>query len=120
MHRYLPIPILEFRDTHGLEQSTPFATFRVGGAWAKRLGPGERVLLSDGRYGIGVARVVSIYVAPARLACEAHGAHSHLEFGRSEPGAGERRFASLQKLYGPRIVTETRPVSVIYLRRVKK
>lgn len=66
------------------------------------------------------SRIVSlIETGKIRDVLAKHALKSHLEVGGDgDPiAAAERRFVSIQKLYGPRIVTDSKMVTVIYLRR---
>lgn len=112
-----PITILEFRDTTGLDEPL-FATFRLGGTLAKKLRPGDRVLIVTKGVAIGVAEVARVDAGPALPMLQAHAAHSHMELRSPAADAQalvQRRLESLRKLYGPARFNERRTLSVIYL-----
>lgn len=113
-----PTPVLEFRNTEGLDAPV-FATFRLGGSLAQRLKTGSTVLLIAKGEAIGSARVTRVDSGPALEMLTLHALSSHLEvYGDGNHAAAvQRRLESLQKLYGPRMFNETRKLSVIYLTR---
>lgn len=111
-----PIPVLEFTDDHGLTGT--FATFRLGRKLSK-LPRNTSVLLVHKGHAIGSAAVVKTAIGPAYRILVDHALDSHLE--RDGDGdrenAAQRRFDSLQRLYGPRVFSEDKTLTVIYLRR---
>lgn len=96
-----------------------FNTFRLGVAWAKRLTPGERVLLVD-KKNFSVmccAEVTGLEVGVLREMGELHGFRNHNQKHLPQEGAGERITAAMIKRYGPNKCCETSKVTVIHLRR---
>lgn len=118
MHR--PIPYLAFTDDTGL-QSDRFATFRLGRAWVKRLEGRDRVYIGFKHDVLGSSRVLQVKCAAAREILQEFATQSHMEVGgdNDPAAAAERRFVSLQRLYGPHKVREITPLTVIILDKIQ-
>lgn len=97
---------------------TFFNTFRLGIAWARRLQPGERVLLMDNKQHIvfGAAEVISVKIGPLGEMAAVHAAYNHNQLGK--PDAAANLIAASIKRYGPHKVNVDKKYSVIYLRRI--
>lgn len=98
---------------------TFFNTFRLGVAWAKRVHPGERVLLLDTKTHIvfGVAEVISVKVGSLGEMAAIHAAFNHNQLGN--PEAAKDLIAGTIRRYGPHRVTVDKKYTVIYLRRLQ-
>ena len=109
---------LEFFDTTGLEANT-FCTFRLGRYWEKRLAPKDAVFIAHRNMIIDYLTVTKVETGPAMELLRKHAKNSHMEyeFKNDKAGAPARRFASLQKVYGPHKPGEDSTLTVIYLRR---
>lgn len=113
-----PMPVIEFESDRGLD--TPeFATFRLGGGYAKRLKRGQRVLVVHRGNAIYSAIVSKIGVGTVSEVLKDHAVRSHMEAGNEDDPAlaPQRRFESLRRLYGPQRVDENRKLTFIYLKR---
>jgi hypothetical protein len=125
---------LEFDDRAGTERAF-FATFRLHHSWAKRLTKGRVVFLCDTktRQVYGKAKVLDVQPGKTLELLQRYGAYSHLEARSPSPRIGarmaswledhgeglvERRFASMQKRYGPNRVSETSNLTAILLKRI--
>jgi hypothetical protein len=107
---------LDFLDTTGLEKDA-FCTFRLGRVWAKRLAPKDAVFLTHRNMVIDFLTVTAVETGPAMELLRKHAKNSHMESGLDKKNAAARRFASLQKVYGPHKCNEDSTLTVIYLRR---
>jgi hypothetical protein len=121
-----PIPedcayYLEFFDTTGLEQNS-FCTFRLGRYWSRRLKENDGVFLAHRNMIIDYLTVVSVETGKAMEVLKKHAKHSHMEFlfKNAKRTAPQRRFESMQKVYGPHRLNEDSIITVIYLRRNKE
>lgn len=111
-------PILGFRaPIIGIDGK--FTTFRVGAAWSKRVSPGMTVALYDDNakklIGNACVTFVDSNLLPLMLEKYAHLNHSQLAL--SPEGAPERLRGRLMKLYGPRVLSDNKVVTVIGLER---
>lgn len=98
-----------------------FNTVRLGGALAKRLAPGMKVLLMNQKTQtvFGEAVVTDIAVGTLKQLCLLHGHKNHTELSAEDADqSGDRLFKLMQKIYGPHIATETKKATVVYLRRI--
>lgn len=97
---------------------TFFNTFRLGIAWAKRVSPGERVLLMDNKQHIvfGLAEVVAVKVGRLGEMAAIHAGFNHNQLGNINAAAD--LIAGTIKRYGPHRTNVEKKYTVIYLRRV--
>lgn len=100
---------------------TEFNTFRLGQKYSKTLTPGQEVFLMDEKNKVvfGRAEVLRIETGKLGELCLEHAEANHRELGSTEPGAPERLFHYLQKLFGPHIATVSKKSCVIYMRRIE-
>jgi len=105
-----------FPPMTGLENS--FNTFRLGGAWAKRISDGDRVLLLDKRRSETFAEAIVGEVVVGKLAelAAVHAKHNHNQKALDEQGAPERLITAMMKRYGPNKCGENSRCTVIYLK----
>lgn len=98
-----------------------FNTFRLGGAWAKRVQPGDRVGLLDKKEMslLGAAVVVAVHKGKLNDLAPLHGCRNHNQKHLPSEGAGERVVAAMQKRYGPHKCRENSVVTVIELKEIK-
>ncbi len=98
-----------------------FNTFRLGGAFAKRLKDGDEVLLMDEKNKVvfGKAQVTQVITGQLGELCLIHAKDNHREIAADPVTAPERLFKYLQKIYGPHIATATKKSCVIYLKRLE-
>lgn len=122
-----PVYYLEFDDRAGTDREH-FATFRLHHSWAKRLKAGRVVFLCDTktRQVYGKAKVLSLYTGKVGRLLLDYGHFSHLEEQTdtsdrdpNRTAAAKRRFASMQKRYGPNRVREDTNLTTIFLKRIK-
>lgn len=112
--------VIEFAPPmSGLEGE--FNTFRLGGAWAKRTIPGERLLLIDKKQSavLGWGLVSAVHVGTLTEMSALHGSRNHNQKGLDPEGAGERVIAAMKKRYGPHKVNDNSKVTVIELKRIE-
>lgn len=98
-----------------------FNTFRLGSFYAKRLSPGDEVLLLDEKEKMvfGRARVQSIYAGGLDEMCAIHAHKNHTELANDSGTAPERLSEAIRKIYGPHIATIHKKTTVIYLKRIE-
>jgi hypothetical protein len=98
-----------------------FNTFRLGSFYAKRLSPGDEVLLLDEKEKMvfGRARVQSIYAGGLDEMCAIHAHKNHTELANDSSTAPERLSEAIRKIYGPHIATIHKKTTVIYLKRIE-
>lgn len=116
----LPIYVLDFQPPFsGVDGS--FNTFRLGASWSKRLLEGDVVLLVDTktRQVFGRAKVLTIGVGPLLEMLDRHAAMNHSQLGKGRKEASDDLHRRILKRYGPRIATDNKATSVIYLRRMR-
>lgn len=112
--------IVEFAPPmSGLEGE--FNTFRLGGAWAKRVQPGDRVMLMDKKASalLGYAEIVAVNVGKLSEMGAMHGFRNHNQKHLPAAGAGERVVAAMIKRYGPNRCSETSTVTVLDMKRTE-
>lgn len=95
-----------------------FNTFRLGGAWAKRIEAGETVLLIDAKEHQVIAKATVEGVVKGKLEdlAREHAAGNHNQQGLEPEGAPERLIAAMMKRYGPHRAGHNSTVTVIFLR----
>lgn len=98
-----------------------FNTFRLGGAWAKRVQPGDKVALMDKKEMslMGWAVVTGVHMGKLNELSALHGRRNHNQKHLPSEGAGERVIAAMMKRYGPNKCCETSRVTVIDMRRIE-
>ena len=112
------LPSLDFRDGAGMDSD--FNTFRLGGAWATRVGPGNLVNLRSAVDGsiLGVAEVIRTHVGPFTGMAAEFGADNHLAI---DAAINDRDFdlaKVMRECYGGHRFNVDSTVSVIELRRI--
>ena len=103
----------------GLEDS--FNTFRLGSFYHKRLSPGDHVYLLNEKEKmvIGKALVEKIEFGRLDELCVMYAHRNHTELQNDAVNAPARLYATLQKIYGPHIVSPSKKATVIFLRRLQ-
>lgn len=98
--------------------SGSFNTIRLGGAWAKRVSGGERILLMDIKNSaiFGSAVVEKVVVGKLNEVAIYHAANNHNQKDLDAGGAPERLIAGFKKRYGPAKCSDTSKVTIIYMR----
>lgn len=98
-----------------------FNTFRLGGAWVKRVEVGDKIALMDKKECalIGYAVITGVHKGKLRDMSAQHGFHNHNQRHLPVEGAGERVIAAMQKRYGPNRCTENSIVTVLDMRRLE-
>ena len=98
-----------------------FNTFRLGGAWSKRVAPGDKIVLMDKKECalMGWALVTGVHVGKLNELSTLHGFHNHNQKHLSPEGAGDRVVAAMQKRYGPHKCRDTSMVTVINMKRIE-
>lgn len=110
------VPILKFSDTAGL--SGEFNTFRLGGAWAKRVSVGDVVLLQNGQgEAIDYATVCDTHIGSFSDMAHEYGVDNHLAINAEISGTPFDLAQVMTKLYGAHRFSLNSTVSVIELRR---
>lgn len=119
------LPALGFSVLKGLDLET-WNTFRLGGAWAKRLSPGEDVAVIDTKNNrfVGMARVESVYLGDLDTLLAQHASanhaiiHEYTHEGLRLEDAGDRLMRILKNAYGSTYTHGERTATVIYLRKI--
>lgn len=98
-----------------------FNTFRLGGAWAKRVQPGDKVGLLDKKQMrlVGFATVTGVHRGKLNELSPLHGCRNHNQKHLPSDGAGERVIAAMVKRYGPHKCRDNSLVTVIELKEIK-
>lgn len=98
-----------------------FNTFRLGGAWYKRIQRGDEVLLLDTKEKIvfGIAVVVAKDKGTLKQMLSKQAFLNHTQLGKSKRKASVDLHSRILKRYGPKIATDNRLTTVILLRRLK-
>lgn len=110
------MPPLVFRSQKGTEAA--FNTFRLGGAWARRLQPGMEVALVDGVGQVfGTARVKSVYFGAIEDMAMMFGRDNHMLRDRVEV-VPQDMLKVLRQSYGNLIFKSHDTATVIYLERL--
>lgn len=111
--------ILDFSPpARGIEGT--FNTVRLGGAWAKRLAPGDRVLLVERPKSIliGAATIEHVEVGTLRAIATEHAHRNHNQIVEDDAeGAPDRLVTAMIKRYGPHKCNENSKVTMILMRR---
>lgn len=110
--------IIEFAEPMlGIEGE--FNTFRLGGAWAKRVQSGDTVILMNKKECcvVCLARVLAVHVGRLNELSALYGCRNHNQKHLPAMGAGERVTAAMIKRYGPQKCRDTSRVTVIELKR---
>ncbi|MDX5412857.1 MAG: hypothetical protein LPK02_07395 [Rhodobacterales bacterium] len=118
------IPVLGFSVLDGLDL-VEWNTVRIGAAWSNRLQVGKRVYIANTVAKKIVGSAVVTYSDTARLdqilamhAVQNHAIQAEIATGKTRPeDAATRLLRILKNAYGTSIAAESRPASVIYLRR---
>lgn len=110
------MPILVFRDAAGL--GSEFNTFRLSGAWAKRLDPGDIVALHVAKgQTIGLAEVIAVRAGCFTEMSAEFGADNHLAIDAEVNGLEFDLGKVMAECYGGHRFNTSSTVSVIDLRR---
>lgn len=112
-------PVLTFQSLAGMEGR--FNTFRMGGAWARRVVPGTVVALMDrSKTIVAHARVYKVDYGDKHAMAREHGASNHLILARGTRGltVEEAMLKVLRNVFG-KLIFEAQPkATVIYLERL--
>ena len=98
-----------------------FNTFRMGRRLAA-LKEGEEVFLMDEKRKVvfGRATVLDVSVGPLSALCAVFASENHTELDRPDSeNSAERLYQTLQRIYGPHIVSPNKTATVVKLRRVR-
>lgn len=97
-----------------------FNTFRLGRKLAT-LAEGAEVFLMDEKRKVvfGRAIVLDVSVGPLSALCAVYASENHTELDKDDGNHAERLYRTLEKIYGPHIVTPNKTATVVKLRRVK-
>lgn len=116
----MSVRVIEFSPPmEGIEGE--FNTFRLGGAWAKRVVPGDTVWLMDKKQFLifGSATVTEIHVGKLNEMSDLYACHNHNQKGLDPEGANKRLITNMIKRYGPNMCDENKRVTVICMRRTE-
>lgn len=119
-------PALGFSVLGGLD-SQEWNTIRVGGAWAKRLRPGQEVAIIDTKNDklLSYCEVTETHTGTLEEMVEMHSLYNHaiqaeINSGKvDESGANVRMMRILKNANGTNIAAPERAASVIYLKAKK-
>lgn len=112
-------PVLAFKSMAGTEGE--FNTFRLGGAWSKRVTVGQRLGLVDSSYErVGEAIVRAVHCGPRVSMIEEHAAKNHLMLAAKPDNPVEAMTRKLRNLYGPNFLTKAELMTVFDLVRVQE
>lgn len=112
--------IIEFASPmFGIEGE--FNTFRLSGAWAKRVEPGSKVILMNKKeYSLmGWAEVTAVHVGRLDALSALHGFRNHNQKHLPPEGAKDRLIAAMVKRYGPNKCGHHSRVTVIDLKCIE-
>lgn len=98
-----------------------FNTFRLGGAYAKRLTVGDTIFLMDEKNKVvfGSAQVTRVEVGKLAELCRQHASTNHRELSNDAAGAPERLLTYIRKIYGPHIAKDEKKACVIFMKRLE-
>lgn len=105
------VPVLEFRNGAGLD-APEFNTFRLGGAWAKRVVNGSIMRLNYPG-GVRFARVKSVTTGPFSVMSKEFGIDNHLAIEASALGMEIDLEAVMTECYGKHRFNSSSTVAVI-------
>ena len=110
-------PILTFKSEDGLDET--FNTFRLRGAWARRVVPGDEVALWNVTSSeiIGMAEVTQVFSGKLDQLLDDHAHFNHLMLTTDHGEAPDALFRIMKGLYGTTWTQRTGDASVIYMRR---
>lgn len=109
------VPVLQFLDPRGLDGE--FNTFRLGGAWARRVQPGDRVALVGKAAFIAYAKVINTHAGKFTDMDKHYGIDNHLMIDAALSGVDLVLESVMSSIYGKHRFTPASTVSVIELRR---
>lgn len=110
-------PVLAFKSMAGTENR--FNTFRLGGAWTKRLQPGQRIGLIDAKLNkTGEALVTDVHCGDKLLMLEIHAARNHLMIAKPHQDPAIELARLLRNLYGTGFFAKAGFLTVIDLERL--
>lgn len=111
------VAILTFRDAVGM--ASEFNTFRLSGAWAKRVAPGDVVALQHAAGDlIGYAKVVETHAGKFRDMEREFGINNHMVIDAEVRGESCDLAKVMTECYGGHRFNPEGTVSVIELRRI--
>lgn len=96
-----------------------FNTFRMGRRYVK-LVEGEEVFLMDEKRKVVFASaiVLDVSVGPLSALCAVFASENHTELDKQDGDHAERLYRTLERIYGPHIVSPNKTATVVKLRRV--
>ena len=110
------MPVLMFRSQRGTDGPS-FNTFRLGGAWSKRLYPGLEVALLDDKHGLfAKALVTNVYFGAIEDMALMFGKDNHMLVGK-DVDLPTDMLKVLRNAYGGMIFRAHDSATVIYLQR---
>jgi hypothetical protein len=114
------VPPLVFRDPKGTEGK--FNTFRIGSTWVDRVGFGSVVALIDKGGNIyGHAAVDEVFCGDLDAMLDTHAHKNHMVLDETDAGvAREKLLGVLKNAFGSNWLFDGRPMSVIYLERIRE
>lgn len=111
------VPILEFRDHSGCEDA--FNTFRLGGAWAKRVVPGTLVSLRNSTANWSLVAVIEgIHSGPFNKIAPVFAGDNHLAIAAERDGKPFDLEQVMTKLYGGHRFNNRSTVTVLEMRSI--
>lgn len=98
-----------------------FNTFRLGGAWAKRVQPTDKVILMDKKAMgmLGWGEVIAIHIGRLDDLSALYGSRNHNQKHLPQEGAGDRVTAAMIKRYGPNLCRYDSKCCVIELKLIE-
>lgn len=111
------MPTIFFQDSSGTEGS--FNTFRLAGAWAKRVKPGDVVGLARKPGGVyGRAQVTDVHFGIFKALAKRHSRFNHLAIAAKCDSADFDLKSAMERAYGKNRFDLASAVSVLYFERL--
>lgn len=109
-------PVIAFKSFNGTEAD--FNTFRLGGAWSKRVKPGDTVgLINREGEKVGEALVKAVHCDEKSKMLDQHAHHNHLILASKHHNPPQELKRLIRNLYGPNFLEKASLMTVIYLTR---
>lgn len=110
-------PVLAFKSLDGTEGA--FNTFRLGGAWSKRVRRGQALaLLNSACEKVGEAEVMDVHCGSKEEMLEKHAHRNHLMLAKKPEDPVAELVRIMRNLYGANFLARAELMTVIDLQRI--